>query len=242
MNLTFVIPSQDTDDADRNTSTNNHASSDEQRMTLTIETSVSGPDREILRSLITVVECDPSCDGYAFVPAPRYAWFRPGDVHKTSDFSYAFLTPGMEDIGVHLVADGGDFANGDESLSTPLIWIPITRKGDTVGVYAGPGWFHHENLPDLTKHIRAAERKYESEMEQTFGPKKEVAKAIAATVMWSWIYNPIEGGPLLPVSRSPSWAETFANKAGATNPEWTYVVFGALCEYIFCKIILLCSI
>lgn len=51
---------------------------------------------------------------------------------------------------------------------------------------------------------------------------------IQATVAWSWIYNPIEGGPFLPVSRSPAWADNFASKAGVANPDWTYVVFGAL--------------
>jgi len=107
------------------------------------------------------------------------------------------------------------------SLTTPLV-----GKGHKSSLVAGPSSsLHNESLFDLEENVRNMNLFDELAMKQAFGPKYEVAQAIRAAVMWSYIYNPIEEGPLLTVSRSPSWADTFANKAGAANPDWTYVIF-----------------
>lgn len=237
-NLTFDDPSKQHD------SKNNKDSSSEPSgsISLTMESSVTGSDHEELRYLITITGCD-SCEGFVLEVVPRYAWFRPGWVSKTTDTSLTFSTPGLGDIYVRVLLEEDYEARWDgtekESLSntSTTLRIPLSRKGQKIGVIAGPHSSLRSSdddnnnskisLAELEKHIRVMDKLEASRMERTFGPKHEVAHAIQAAVMWSWIYNPIEGGPFLPVSRSPQWAETFASKAGAANPDWNYVIFGA---------------
>ena len=117
------------------------------------------------------------------------------------------------------------------------------KKRQKLGFVAG---FHNDNeydggtnslaprsVNEVERFIQEMENKEQIRMEQKFGGGStnnnksvaEVAKAIQAAVMWSLIYNPIENGPFMPVSRSENWA-SFGDRAGATTPDWTYVIFG----------------
>eukprot|EP00536_Pseudo-nitzschia_multiseries_P006755 jgi/Psemu1/324467/estExt_fgenesh1_pg.C_1470007 len=122
--------------------------------------------------------------------------------------------------------------------------ISIARKGQKIAIVAGLGpdhehsddeRFHHlhappsisETIRDVEEFLCAMERKEQTRIQQRYNHSDEVgevATAIQAAVMWSLIYNPIENGPFLPVSRAENWA-SFGERAGATTPDWTYVIF-----------------
>ena len=205
------------------------ASAQSGSISLTMEFSMTDSGHEVLQCLITVTDCD-SSEGFVLEVLPRYAWFRPGKVSKTTNTSLTFSTPGLRDIDVHVLVGDDKKANrsfhptnsGDGNYLT----IPLPPKGHKIGVLADPSSAlsgSHENLADLERHIRHMDIMDESAMKEAFGPKHEVAQAIRAAVMWSCIYNPIEEGPFMPVSRS--WT-SFSGKAGAATPDWNYVLFG----------------
>ena len=197
-------------------------------VSLNIETSATGSEKEELRCLMTITDCD-ACEGLVLTVEPRYAWFRPGIASKTSNTSLTFSTPGLKDISVRVLIDNDAKYPFPTTTFYPTnsLTIPLAGKGHKIGLVAGPSSsLHNESLFDIEENVRNMNIFDDLAMKEAFGPKHEVAQAIRAAVMWSCIYNPIEEGPFLPVSRSPSWADTFANKAGAANPDWTYVIFG----------------
>jgi hypothetical protein len=235
-NLTFEDPSNQ---HGSNSNMDNSSERPSGSISLIMESSVTGSGHENLRYLITVTDCD-SCEGFVLEIIPRYAWFRPGLVFKNTNTNLTFSTPGLGDIDVRVLVEDDNDDNKDiaqkESLSMNALQIPLSKKGQKLGILAGPRSSLRSSdvsntgkisLANLEKHIREMDKLEASRMERTFGSNHEVAQAIQATVMWSLIFNPIEGGPFLPVSRSPQWAETFASKAGAANSDWTYVIFGA---------------
>ena len=80
-------------------------------------------------------------------------------------------------------------------------------------------------LKQLERTLRERKIDAQRKLEKSYGENAKVAEAIEAAVMWSWIYNPIEGGPFLPVSRA--WGNNMGGQTNSANPDWNYVLFGA---------------
>ncbi len=207
------------------------ASTQSSSISLSMEFSMTDSGHEVMQCLITVTDCD-SSEGFVLEVLPSYAWFRPGKASKTTNTSLTFSTPGLPDINVHALLEDDKKAKRSFHPRNPgdgnHLTILLPPKGHKIGVLAGPSSAlsgSHENLVDLERHIRHMEIMDESAMKEAFGPKHEVAQAIRAAVMWSCIYNPIEEGPFMPVSRS--WT-SFSGKAGASTPDWNYVLFGEM--------------
>lgn len=220
-------------------------------LTLSMECSVSGPDQEELQFLITAIDCDNSncAEDFELHIGGRYAWFRPGCVYETPA-GLSFSTPGLGDIELMTVFDDDSVLSNsgiittlkdeDSTLRTSrqledvlqegtahsskkksILKIPLGNSGQKVGFVAGT-----KSVPsilELQATIHAKEKVENKRIHRKFGTKAAVAEAIQASVMWTYIYNPVENGPFMPVSRWGNW--DFGERSGATTHDWTYTLF-----------------
>ncbi|VEU36710.1 unnamed protein product [Pseudo-nitzschia multistriata] len=150
----------------------------------------------------------------------------------------------------HTKSDSSDVSLRDSSSPEEAaslvdgLKITITGNGQKIAIVAGLDVNKerpdeekrlHSNAPssksqtirEVENFLSTMECKERDRIQQRYNHSREVtevATVIQAAVMWSLIYNPIENGPFLPVSRSDNWA-SFGDRAGAMTPDWTYVIF-----------------
>lgn len=215
-----------------------------QGLVVGMECSVSGPEKSDLQFLMTPMNCNDNninCEDFEIHIEPRYAWFRPGSVTETQD-GISFLTPGLGNVKLTTIFEddpnegvGSEYstkvsrllgqASSENATSTaPVLKIVrLDSSGQKVGFVAGT-----ESVPSISEMqstIRTKKMTEQARIHKKFGDNKApVAEAIQCAVMWTLIYNPVENGPFMPVSRSENWA--FTDKSGATTQDWTYTIFG----------------
>jgi hypothetical protein len=228
-------------------------------ISMSVEYSVSGQHGETLQCLITILEDSPDDKDFVMDMEARYAWFRPGTIsHETDDngnMVIVFDTPGLgvtklttlsdrppvevvrasarntpiqqaTDSRRQLLSGEAKSTGGSSMLRVPLSGIKGARLGFVAGMKQPPTL---DEMQATIKTNKAAEYK---RIQAKFGPDKApVAEAIQCAVMWTYIYCPVENGPLMPVSRSDGWS--FTGNSGANTMDWTYVIFG---KYSFLRL------
>eukprot|EP01079_Euglenida_sp_SAG-EU17-18_P002855 gene2855-3450_t len=132
---------------------------------------------------------------------------------------------GLPSANVSLQFSGGD---GLSVLATPVkssktlalvvfgraAWKRVVNVTSSTGISTVSG----DSISAMASRLTAA-RAVEMQRYQRFGDLAEVKAAAQAGVMWNYIYNPVEFGPLAPVSRGWSFTQ------GAVDTDWTYVIF-----------------
>ena len=87
------------------------------------------------------------------------------------------------------------------------------------------------SISEIEQTMNAKQKAEKDRILRSFGAKASIAEAIQASVMWTLIYNPVENGPIMPVSRSGNWDNV--EKSGATTDDWMYIIFGT-CFCMLC--------
>lgn len=182
---------------------------------------------DALTGLIEPQGCeDPkvNCSDYALVGSARFAWGRRGAVQaapSTGELTYSPL--GLADRVIAFTSPN------DATLPLPkavvsgqtFIAVPLSSAvgfQESVAAAATDATAPPPTIATIRATIAAARAK-EYATYSKFGELAEVAEAVQASVMWNWIYNPAEYGPLLPVSRSWDFVKY------AVSEDWGYVVF-----------------
>jgi hypothetical protein len=75
----------------------------------------------------------------------------------------------------------------------------------------------------VESNLQQRRRQEVARIRHKFRNKAHVAEVIQNAVMWTMIYNPIENGPFMPVSRSPNW--DFGARVNIATLDWAYVIF-----------------
>ena len=175
---------------------------------VSIELGSSGETNEDLVVLVTPVACDGGldCTDYELRLQGRYAWSRAGQVRSFATSEGAgieFSSAGLGAFNMTINHNG----IGEEDPNSAII-IPLLKEGIEFGT----------NVSNGRKHLGNARARELARIEEMFGSKSEVAKAIEAAVMWTCIYTPVENGPLMTVSRS--WGHSVPS-----GLDWTYVLY-----------------
>ncbi|CAB9504969.1 Trehalase [Seminavis robusta] len=210
------------------------------QVSLSMEYAVSGERGETLQYLITVLDAPGDKNDFIVDVAARFAWFRPGTISTTTDdegnLSLTFATNGLGTTNLTIVAERPvvqtqssiglqESRRLQENPSSGKSFFSFRLsggKGSRLGFVAG--MTQKPSLDQLQATLKTNKAKEYQRLETRFGPAKApVAEAIQCAAMWTVIYNPIENGPLMPVSRSRGWS--FQKKSGATTEDWTYVIF-----------------
>ncbi|KAG7371466.1 hypothetical protein IV203_020036 [Nitzschia inconspicua] len=214
-----------------------------------MECSVTGSQQQELQYLISVSERQQQpkqqqtnrhdYDVWTLKVVPRYAWFRPGDYRRISS-GVSFTTPGLGVVNFTIVEDTEEIrATSTSPRHARWLRHPVITSDDVIltiqlseemmspklGFIAGfndPARMP-KSIQELQVHMRTQRRLEETRVRTKFQGKALVAEAIQAAVMWTLIYNPIENGPFMPVSRSSSW--DFGGNVKTANSDWTYVIF-----------------
>ena len=217
-----------------------------QKISMQLECSVSGKGKQQLLCLITVLDIlhtdknsnmKENEDEFNLLIVPRYAWYRPGNISvndNNENLHISFTSPGLgvidfvpivkEDIGLDKPSRIAMLeASDDFNIS---LKFSLGSPDSTIGFYSN---YKSTNkipysLAEIKKHLQTKKAEEKGRIHCKYGRKASIAEAIQAAVMWTMIYNPIENGPFMPVSRSENWS--FAQRSGATASDWTYVVFG----------------
>ena len=176
---------------------------------VSIELGASGETNEDLVVLVTPVACDGGldCTDYELRLRGRYAWSRAGQVRSFATSEGAgieFSSAGLGAFNITIINHNGI---GEEDPNSAII-IPLLKGGIEFGT----------NVSNGRKHLGNARARELARIEESFGSKSEVAKAIQAAVMWTCIYTPVENGPLMTVSRS--WGHS-----APSGLDWTYVLY-----------------
>lgn len=223
-----------------------------QGLELSMECSVGGSNQDELQFLISPIFCDhPNCAGdFELHVTGRYAWFRPGTISEI-DSGLSFATPGLGAVDLTTVFeyDSSSPTNGaiddrdvvpeifrhlkgdkdkamKPALKIPLQYDPRSDSKQKVGFVSG--FKKAPSISKMERTIRSKQKAEEERINQKFGSKASVAEAIQASVMWTLMYNPVENGPLMPVSRWSNWDN--AEKSGSATKDWNYIIFGTFCH------------
>lgn len=192
--------------------------------TIQMECSVTGSQQQELQYLVSIDsqgQYDQE-DEMILGIVPRYAWFRPGK-HQSVQDDISFHTPGFGTVNftrikkskrIRSEIDGHSEQRITTGTNSDGMRIRITRGMQAFAFAAGFSTFS-EALPSfegIEEHMRRMSFEEEERIRQKFGKKADVAVAIQAAVMWTMIYNPIENGPFMPVSRDSGWGLEIALK------------------------------
>jgi hypothetical protein len=215
--------------------------------TFQMECSVTGTRQQEMQYLISVSSCHqqssspPPHEDFDLVLdiVPRYAWYRPGTYSAITN-GISFHTPGLGDLNFTVIEEdlSRDFGfekqhyqrhspTGTNDKARIPIRLRLTGHDQKFGFVAG---FEDDSrapksVPEIEQNVHIKRRDEEKRIRSKFGNNKtEVAIAIQSAVMWTLVYNPIENGPFMPVSRSSNW--DFAESVKAANSDWAYVIFG----------------
>lgn len=177
----------------------------------------AGDELQMLFSLIDSSDGEPSASpgkfsGMAVVIFGSSSWKRVVSVTGTN--SSLTLDPyGLDSHHVFAARSDGAESSMRASDSRPHFVLPLTF-GQSVGLSTGKAM----SVSNIKASLDAA-RQQEEATYAKYGDLSTAKAAAQAGVMWNWIYNPVEMGPLPPVSRG--WDFT----KGAVSSDWTYVIF-----------------
>ena len=150
--------------------------------------------------------------------APRYLWFRGGDVAVDAASGAVMLSP--RGHATPTVVSPTRPPTAGLQLPAPLAAAPHAAYslggGRPLGLREGGGGA--PSLDAVRTAVRAA-RATELARYAAYGEHAEVKEALQAATMWNYIYTPAEYGPFLPVSRAWNFVK------GNVNLDWAYVIF-----------------
>ena len=150
--------------------------------------------------------------------APRYLWFRGGDVAVDAASGAVTLSP--RGHATPTVVSPTRPPTAGLQLPAPLAAAPHAAYslggGRPLGLREGGGGA--PSLDAVRTAVRAA-RATELARYAAYGEHAEVKEALQAATMWNYIYTPAEYGPFLPVSRAWNFVK------GNVNLDWAYVIF-----------------
>ena len=150
--------------------------------------------------------------------APRYLWFRGGDVAVDAASGAVTLSP--RGHATPTVVSPTRSPTAGLQLPAPLAAAPHAAYslggGRPLGLREGGGGA--PSLDAVRTVVRAA-RATELARYAAYGEHAEVKEALQAATMWNYIYTPAEYGPFLPVSRAWNFVK------GNVNLDWAYVIF-----------------
>ena len=150
--------------------------------------------------------------------APRYLWFRGGDVAVDAASGAVMLSP--RGHAAPTVVSPTRPPTAGLQLPAPLAAAPHAAYslggGRPLGLREGGGGA--PSLDAVRTAVHAA-RATELARYAAYGEHAEVKEALQAATMWNYIYTPAEYGPFLPVSRAWNFVK------GNVNLDWAYVIF-----------------